>query len=65
MKIVNGGGQLDSSEILTKQGWQTLGPAYPEIVISPCIVVVDSKTILVTGGDSNATYYYGPNRVKY
>ena len=47
----------DSSEILTKDGWKLIEPQMPYNVEKHCMVVFNSTTVMLIGGETSKSYY--------
>jgi hypothetical protein len=51
---IDGDKQLDTAEVLTEQGWETLPQTLPVNISSHCSVLVNSTTVMVIGGSQNS-----------
>jgi hypothetical protein len=49
----NFGGALSTVEILTDNGWEVFTPSLPFTVWLHCMVLLNSSTIIVVGGNQN------------
>lgn len=49
----NFGGALSTVEILTDNGWEVFTPSLPVTVWLHCMVLLNSTTIIVVGGNQN------------
>jgi N-acetylneuraminic acid mutarotase len=54
---------LNSTEILTEEGWESTIPSLPVTILGHCMVTVNSSTVMVIGGDQNneaseKTFYF-------
>ncbi len=59
----SGSGYLNTSEILTEEGWQSNTPPLPFTMINHCMVAINSTTVMVIGGFhgkgcSGKTFYF-------
>jgi hypothetical protein len=52
----DGSASLNSSEILTEEGWESNIPSLPVTIIYHCIVTVNSTTVMAIGGFQNVQY---------
>jgi hypothetical protein len=54
-----GSASLNSSEILTEEGWESNIPSLPVTIFGPCMVTVNSTTVMVIGGYQNDQDFSG------
>jgi hypothetical protein len=60
---VDGSAYLNSTEILTEEGWESNIPSLPVTINAHCMVTVNSTTVMVIGGAQNGhisgkTFYF-------
>ncbi len=55
----DGSASLNSSEILTEEGWESNIPSLPVTIQDHCMVTVNSSTVMVIGGYQNGQGYSG------
>jgi hypothetical protein len=54
--LVSGGSGLNSTEILTENGWKNLLPPLPVTIYYHCSVLLNSSTVLLIGGLQSGSY---------
>jgi N-acetylneuraminic acid mutarotase len=52
----DGSASLNSAEMLTEEGWESILPSLPVIIYGHCMVTVNSTTVMVIGGEQNGRY---------
>jgi hypothetical protein len=61
--LVTGGSDasdyLNSSEMLTEEGWESNLPSLPVTILGHCMVTVNSTTVMAIGGNQKNPYFSG------
>ncbi len=52
----DGSGFLNSAEMLTEEGWESIIPSLPVTIRNHCMVTVNSTTVMAIGGYQNNQY---------
>jgi N-acetylneuraminic acid mutarotase len=47
---------LNSAEMLTEEGWESIKPSLPVIINGHCMVTVNSSTVMIIGGWQNSQF---------